>query len=157
MRKIKEISIRVLRLILVFAMVIFVIPMNIVVSAENDDPKSAIGSVVSLISDTYAYKVPGDRSAMQGFFKDEAPEYLVVLDVAEISTKVWYQIGTLDGSEHSVLSEFPWVESKYVKIVEIPVKIINHRESKVNIVKDTVKMLSDLRKIRKRVKKLEIK
>lgn len=42
------------------------------------------------------------------------------------------------------------------KIVEIPVKIINHRESKVNIVKDTLKMLSDLRIIKKRVKKLDL-
>ena len=42
------------------------------------------------------------------------------------------------------------------KIAEIPVKIINHRESKVNIVKDTLKMLSDLRKIKKRIKKLDI-
>jgi len=42
------------------------------------------------------------------------------------------------------------------KVEEIPVKIINHRESKVNIIKDTIKMLSDLRKIKKRVKKLDI-
>ena len=42
------------------------------------------------------------------------------------------------------------------KIVEIPVKIINHRESKVNIVKDTLRMLSDLRRIKKRIKKLDI-
>ncbi len=42
------------------------------------------------------------------------------------------------------------------KIVEIPVKIINHRESKVNIVKDTLRMLSDLRRIKKRVKKLDL-
>ncbi len=42
------------------------------------------------------------------------------------------------------------------KISEAPVKIINHRESKVNIVRDTLKMLSDLRKIRARVKKLNI-
>lgn len=42
------------------------------------------------------------------------------------------------------------------KIEEIPVKIINHRESKVNIVKDTVRMLNDLRKIKARVKKLDI-
>ena len=42
------------------------------------------------------------------------------------------------------------------KIVEIPVKIINHRESKVNIVKDTLRMLSDLRKIKKRIRKLDI-
>ena len=43
-----------------------------------------------------------------------------------------------------------------IKISEAPVKIINHRESKVNVIKDTVKMLRDLSKIRKRVKKLDI-
>lgn len=42
------------------------------------------------------------------------------------------------------------------KISEAPVKIINHRESKVNVIKDTFKMLRDLIKIKKRVKKLEI-
>lgn len=42
------------------------------------------------------------------------------------------------------------------KIEEIPVKIINHRESKINVVKDTLKMLNDLRKIKARVKKLDI-
>ena len=42
------------------------------------------------------------------------------------------------------------------KIVEIPVKVINHRESKVNIVKDTLKMLSDLRRIKKRIRKLDV-
>jgi dolichyl-phosphate beta-glucosyltransferase len=39
------------------------------------------------------------------------------------------------------------------KIEEIPVKIINHRESKVRIVRDTVKMLGDLRKMKKRIEK----
>lgn len=136
MRKIKEISIKVLRLILVFVMIALIIPMNIVASAEDDDPKSAIGSVVSLISDTYAHKVPGDRSAMQGLFKSEVPEYLVVLDVAEISTQVWYQLGTMDGSEHSVLSEFSWVESRYVKIVEIPVNKEGMIEGQVGLVVD---------------------
>lgn len=43
-----------------------------------------------------------------------------------------------------------------LKISEAPVKIINHRESKVNIIKDTIKMLRDLRVIRKRVRKLDI-
>lgn len=38
------------------------------------------------------------------------------------------------------------------KIDEIPVKIINHRESKVNALRDTFKMLRDLIKIKKRVK-----
>jgi len=38
------------------------------------------------------------------------------------------------------------------KISEMPVKVINHRESTVRIFKDTVKMLSDLRRIKKKVK-----
>ena len=43
-----------------------------------------------------------------------------------------------------------------LSISEAPVKIINHRESKVNVIKDTLKMLGDLRRIKKRVKKLDI-
>jgi hypothetical protein len=35
----------------------------------------------------------------------------------------------------------------------MPVKIVNHRESTVNVVKDTVRMLGDLRKMKKRIKK----
>ncbi|MBQ3507559.1 MAG: glycosyltransferase, partial [Clostridia bacterium] len=49
-----------------------------------------------------------------------------------------------------------WATKLGKKIVETPVKIINHRESKVNIVKDTFKMLKDLRKMKKRIKKIEI-
>lgn len=43
------------------------------------------------------------------------------------------------------------------KIEEMPVKIINHRESKVRVLRDAVKMLSDLRKMKKRIKKTELK
>ena len=39
------------------------------------------------------------------------------------------------------------------KILEMPVKIINHRESKVNVLRDSVKMLRDVRAIKKRNKK----
>ncbi len=38
------------------------------------------------------------------------------------------------------------------KIAEVPVKIINHRESKINVVKDTFKMLGDLRRIKRNLK-----
>ena len=41
-------------------------------------------------------------------------------------------------------------------IGEYPVKIVNHRASKVRVLRDSLKMLRDLRKIKKRVKKLEI-
>ena len=45
-----------------------------------------------------------------------------------------------------------WATTLGYKISEMPVKIINHRESKVNVIKDTVKMLRDLRRIKKQVK-----
>lgn len=45
-----------------------------------------------------------------------------------------------------------WAGKLGYSITEMPVKIINHRESKVNVIKDTVKMLRDLRRIKKSVK-----
>lgn len=45
------------------------------------------------------------------------------------------------------------------KISELAVRVINHRESesKVNPVRDTLHMLNDIRKIKKRLKKIKIK
>lgn len=43
-----------------------------------------------------------------------------------------------------------------LKIGEMGVKIINHRESKVNVLKDSARMLNDLRQIKKRVRKLDL-
>lgn len=42
------------------------------------------------------------------------------------------------------------------KVREMGVKVINHRESKVHVFSDTFKMLGDLRRIKKRVKKLAL-
>ena len=39
-----------------------------------------------------------------------------------------------------------------MKIVEMPVKIINHRESKVRMIRDTIKMLGDLNRMKRRIK-----
>ena len=41
-----------------------------------------------------------------------------------------------------------------VKIIEMPAKIINHRASKVNVLCDSIRMLRDISKIKKRVKKI---
>lgn len=41
------------------------------------------------------------------------------------------------------------------KIIEVPVKVVNHRESKVNVMRDMFKMLGDLRKIKSNIKKEE--
>ena len=40
-----------------------------------------------------------------------------------------------------------------MKIIEMPVKLITYGDTKVRIVRDTVKMLKDLRKMRKRILK----
>jgi dolichyl-phosphate beta-glucosyltransferase len=49
-----------------------------------------------------------------------------------------------------------WSQRYGCKIVEMPVKIINHRESKVHVISDTFKMLRDLRKMKKRIRKAEL-
>ena len=49
-----------------------------------------------------------------------------------------------------------WATKFGMKIKEIPVKVINHRESKVHVLKDTFKMLGDLRRMKKRIKKAPI-
>ena len=46
-----------------------------------------------------------------------------------------------------------WATALGYKISEMPVKIINHRESKVNVIRDTLRMLRDIRRIKKQVKK----
>ena len=49
-----------------------------------------------------------------------------------------------------------WAVKMKMKIVETPVRVINHGESKVRIVRDTVKMLGDLRKMKKRIERAKI-
>ena len=49
-----------------------------------------------------------------------------------------------------------WASKNGMKIIEMPVKLINHGETKVKIVRDTLKMLKDLRKMKKRIAKSEL-
>ena len=42
------------------------------------------------------------------------------------------------------------------KFAQMPVRIINHRDSKVNVLKDAVHMIGDVRKMKKRIKGLKI-
>ena len=44
-----------------------------------------------------------------------------------------------------------------MKIAEMPVKIINHRESKMNIVSDSLRMFRDILRIKKNIKKKNLK
>ena len=49
-----------------------------------------------------------------------------------------------------------WAVKYKFKIVEIPVRVINHGESKVHMVRDTFRMLRDLRKMKKRIRKVSV-
>ena len=49
-----------------------------------------------------------------------------------------------------------WATKMKMKIIEMPVKVINMGEYKVRIIRDTFKMLKDLRKMRKRISKAEL-
>lgn len=49
-----------------------------------------------------------------------------------------------------------WANKFGLKIKEIPVKVINHRESKVRVLHDTFEMLQALRKMQKRISRASI-
>lgn len=49
-----------------------------------------------------------------------------------------------------------WADKLGFGVKEMPVKVINHGESKVHVIRDTYRMLRDLRKIRKDIKRAEI-
>ncbi|MBR6376459.1 MAG: glycosyltransferase family 2 protein [Oscillospiraceae bacterium] len=46
-----------------------------------------------------------------------------------------------------------WAQKLGYGILEMPVKIVNHRESKVNLVRDALRMLAELRAIKARVRR----
>lgn len=46
-----------------------------------------------------------------------------------------------------------WAQKLKYQILEMPVTVVNHRESKVHMVRDTLNMLKELQQIKKRVKR----
>lgn len=49
-----------------------------------------------------------------------------------------------------------WAVKFGMKIVEMPVKVINHRESKVSVMRDSFKMVKDILKMKKRIKRAQV-
>ena len=49
-----------------------------------------------------------------------------------------------------------WASKLGMNIVEMPVKLINHGDTKVRIVRDTIKMLKDLKNMRERISKADV-
>ncbi len=52
------------------------------------------------------------------------------------------------------LEALQWAQENDAIIAEMPVKIINHRESSIHLVRDSMRMLKDIRRMKKHRKKL---
>lgn len=97
---------------------------------------------IKIISVAAGFKLSDSQSGIKAFKKEQAQRifrncevdrFAFDLEAIMIAQKLGYKIG------------------------EMPVKIINHRESKVRVLRDAVKMLSDVHKMKKRIKKQELK
>lgn len=124
---------------------------DIVVGSRNlsKDGYEGYTPIRKLMSKTYikvialaaGFKLSDSQCGIKGFRRDiakkifsncEVDRFAFDLEVIMIATKIG------------------------AKIAEMPVKIINHRESTVHIVRDSVKMLRDVRRMKKRIKKQDI-
>ena len=124
---------------------------DIVVGSRNlsKDGYEGYTPIRKLMSKTYikvialaaGFKLSDSQCGIKGFRRDiakkifsncEVDRFAFDLEVIMIATKIG------------------------AKIAEMPVKIINHRESTVHIVRDSVKMLRDVRRMKKRIKTQDI-
>lgn len=103
--------------------------------------KLASKTYIKVISIAAGFKLSDSQCGIKGFRRDiakkifsncEVDRFAFDLEVIMIATKIG------------------------AKIAEMPVKIINHRESTVHIVRDSIKMLRDVRRMKKRIKTQDI-
>ena len=103
--------------------------------------KMASKAYIKVIAVAAGFKLTDSQCGMKGFRADiakkifsncEVDRFAFDLEVIMLATKL--------GAD----------------IAEMPVKIINHRESTVHVLRDSVKMLRDVYRMKKRIKKQEI-
>jgi dolichyl-phosphate beta-glucosyltransferase len=104
--------------------------------------KLASKTYIKVIAVAAGFKLSDSQCGIKAFRSDiakkifsncEVDRFAFDLEVIMIATKLKAQIG------------------------EMPVKIINHRESTVHVLRDSVKMLRDVYRMKKRIKKQEIR
>ena len=103
--------------------------------------KLASKTYIKVIAVAAGFKLSDSQCGIKGFRADvakkifsncEVDRFAFDLEVIMIANKLGANIG------------------------EMPVKIINHRESTVHVLRDSVKMLRDVQRMKKRIKKQEI-
>lgn len=104
--------------------------------------KVASKAYIKVIALAAGFRLSDSQCGFKGFRADaakrifpncEVDRFAFDLEVIMIANKLGYSIG------------------------ELPVKIVNHRESKVNVLRDSFKMLRDVRRMKKRIKTQELK
>ena len=104
--------------------------------------KLASKTYIKVIAVAAGFKLTDSQCGIKAFRSDiakkifsncEVDRFAFDLEVIMIATKLKAQIG------------------------EMPVKIINHRESTVHVLRDSVKMLRDVYRMKKRIKKQELR
>ena len=104
--------------------------------------RKIMSSVFFLVLKIYGgIKQSDSQSGIKGFKKDAAKK---IFNLCEING--W----SFDFEVLMIADKLNY------KILEMPAKIINHRESKINPIKDSIKMLKDISKIKKRVRQLNL-
>lgn len=97
---------------------------------------------INLIAGFGKYGLSDSQCGFKGFRKDAAKKIFAKCEVDRFA---------FDLEAIMIGGKFGY------KFDQMPVKIINHRESKVNVVKDAFRMMGDVRKMKKRIRKLESK
>ena len=146
---------------------------------DNAYGTEALGKLAQTLSDSDADIVVGSRNLSADGYEGYTPlrklaskTYIKVISIAASFKLSDSQCG-IKGFRHDIAKkifsncevdrfafdlEVILIAMKLgAKIAEMPVKIINHRESTVHVLRDSVKMLRDVRKMKKRIKKQEIK
>ena len=145
---------------------------------DNAYGTEALGKLAQTLSDTGSDIVVGSRNLSKDGYEGYTPlrklaskTYIQVISVAAGFKLSDSQCG-IKGFRHDIAKkifshcevdrfafdlEVILIAMKLkASIAEMPVKIINHRESTVHVLRDSVKMLRDVRKMKKRIKKQEI-
>lgn len=124
--------------------------------------QAAVGSR-NLSSDGYGQYTPMRRAASKIYIKTVGLLAGFRLSDSQCGFKAFdgdsarriFALCTADGFSFD-LEVIMIAQKMELRIAEMPVRVLYHRDSKIHLASDSVKMLFDVRRIRKRVKKLNI-
>lgn len=146
---------------------------------DNAYGENAVGRMVAMFDETGADVVIGSRNLTKDGYEDytfirklASKTYIKILAIAagfklsdsQSGIKAFRKEAAKKVFSNCEVNRFAFdleailiAQKAGFTIAEMPVKIINHRESKVNMLRDSIKMLSDVRKMKKRIKNTELK